>query len=285
MTGWLIYDAQQAQRNQWFAQALLHEGCLFSDLKLVLAESLTYGVADRDIFFRIDGEPVLPPDYAIVRTIYPLLSETLEHAGVRVFNRAAISHICNDKRRTYAVARSAGTPVLPTVFCDRRFFSPHAAREIGYPLVLKSAAGHGGKEVYLLEDEEALISTVSKLPADDFLLQKLLRPYGRDLRVYVLGGKILRAVMRTSGGFKSNYSLGGSASLYDLDKRDTELVYRVLAALPCPVDLVGIDLMPGIQGLIFNEIEDVVGCRMLYETTDLPVEKIFMHYIQDAMNE
>jgi gamma-F420-2:alpha-L-glutamate ligase len=45
--------------------------------------------------------------------------------------------------------------------------------------------------------------------------------------------------------------------------------------------LVGIDFLIGDKGeLIFNEIEDVVGARMLYQCTDINLVGLYLDYIQ-----
>ena len=47
------------------------------------------------------------------------------------------------------------------------------------------------------------------------------------------------------------------------------MVRRVIGAFPVVPDFVGVDLLLTDRGPVFNEVEDVVGTRMLYSCTDI----------------
>jgi glutathione synthase/RimK-type ligase-like ATP-grasp enzyme len=49
--------------------------------------------------------------------------------------------------------------------------------------------------------------------------------------------------------------------------------------------LVGIDLMYHMGKPVFNEIEDVVGCRMLYSQTDLDPVSMYLDYILQNLSK
>ncbi len=280
MTGWLIYDKKQYDINKWFADEIIKYCSEFCSMKLIIVERLKFGILDNEAFV-YDGIPAQKPDFAIVRTIYPLLSFFMESLGVRLFNQYAISKICNDKRLTYTLVSGCGIPIMPTVFHDRRFFSADQINESDFPLVLKSVSGHGGKEVFLINDINELEGKIQTLPTDDFLTQKVCGTVGRDLRVYVMGGKIIGSVLRSSDSFKSNFSLGGKAEYYTLSDKEESDVNSVIDCLSCLPDLVGIDFLPDDGRLVFNEIEDVVGTRMLYQTTNINVALEFSKYIKE----
>ena len=299
LTGWVIYDMQQYDRNRWFADRLLTCGKRIAKMELVITQQLWYGHENGQIVFKYRGRIVTPPDFAIVRTISPLLSFCLEKAGTRVYNRAEVSWICNDKRLTYAVLSCTGIPVMKTRFCDgfsepdfdgaAECFSPPSdfaeADQLytdlpEYPAVIKSASGHGGKEVFLAENQSELAACRYRLGDKPYVLQELCRPWGRDLRVYILGGKVLASILRVSDSFRSNFSLGGQAQLYSLNEQEMALVKKIIGVFPAQTDFIGIDFLVSEDGLVFNEIEDVVGTRMLYACTDLDAAEELIHYIQ-----
>ena len=295
MNCWIIYDQKQYDHNKWFADRLCEVCGQYFSTTLILAERLTFGVQDGRTVFCYEGRFLPAPEAAVCRTIFPMLSYTLEMCGTRVFNNSTISGICNDKRRTYGLVHSMGLPIMNTVFCDRRFFvpfsgtsrseSPTTALPSDYPVILKTAMGHGGREVFMIHDAAEHSAVVQSLPEDSFLLQKVLVPYGQDLRVFVLGGRIVCATMRTAPSFRSNHALGGVASYYELNADETALVNKIISGLPTVADLIGIDFLPCEGGLIFNEIEDVVGCRMIYETTDIDIAVMYAEYIRAEIAE
>lgn len=152
--------------------------------------------------------------------------------------------------------------------------------------VIKSVTGHGGQEVMTLN--EFLISDkvygeqefdASGYYNEKYVIQPLIETGTRDLRVYVIGKIIIGAVLRESViGFKSNYSLGGNVRLYTLDECQKNIVYKIINAFD--FSYVGIDfLLTSDDKLIFNEIEDVVGARMLSECTNIDYVNMFINYI------
>ena len=285
MTGWILYDLEQYHKNQWFADKLLEYGNRFARMKLILAESLQIGIEHNAYCFMYSGRRLSPPDFAVSRTIYPLLSLVLEKAGTRVFNNSLVSAICNDKRQTYTMVRSDHVEIANTLFFDKRFLDPEQLKGLSFPAILKSASGHGGKEVFYIDHYEELAEHLDLLPTDDFLLQEVCRPYGKDLRVYLMGGEILSAVLRSSEQFKSNYSLGGSAQVYSLNREEEQMVRTIVRSFPSKMDFVGIDFLFCDGRLIFNEIEDVVGTRMLYHCTKIDAAEQFMEYIREALQK
>jgi RimK family alpha-L-glutamate ligase len=284
MTGWLIYDYEQYKKNEWFANELLANCSRFCEMKLILVEKLEFGVFENRNGFKYDHSPLNAPDFAISRTIFPLLSFFLEQCGSRVFNSYDVSRYCNDKRYTYTIAAKTGIPIMNSVFRDKRFnYGIMNENSLFFPCVLKSSFGHGGTEVFLTKSYQDYKISLSRIASNDYLFQKPCKTMGTDLRVYVLNSSIITAVLRTSNGFKSNYSLGGQAERYCLSSDEEKTVYSIIKALPFNADFIGIDFLIDRGRLIFNEIEDVVGCKMLYATTQIDIAKCFSNHIKSTM--
>lgn len=278
MYGLLIYDDAGLSRNEWFIDRLIsYAKTRGEELRVTRASELFFGSENGKLFFSFpDG---ISPDYAIVRTVFPLLSECLEAYGVRVFNSSRVSRIANDKRAAHAFLAGLNIPSAKTFFTCAHTFDPTLYQ---YPLILKSAAGHGGNEVFYVENPKSAADAVEKIKGSDFLLQEIVDK-GRDVRVYLLGEKILAAVERTSRtDFRSNFSLGGDCALYEPNERMKEIVEAVRKAL-CPT-FIGVDFTFRDGVPLLNEIEDVVGARMLYKRTDLAVHELFFDEIMKEMN-
>ena len=158
------------------------------------------------------------------------------------------------------------------------YFKP-SQLPFSYPVILKAVDGHGGSEVYKIHTETELTKYLKDLRTEDFILQELCTNPGIDVRVFTLGKEILGAVKRIStSSFKSNYSLGGSATAYTLKPEEESLVKTILNLLD--FDLAGIDFILDKEGrFLFNEIEDVVGTRTLYLNYDFDVVELFLKHI------
>ena len=92
----------------------------------------------------------------------------------------------------------------------------------GAPLVVKILEGTQGKGIVLAETQKAaetIIDAFRQLKAN-FLVQEFIKEAGgADIRAFVIGEKIVAAMMRQAaqGEFRSNLHRGGTASLVKLD--------------------------------------------------------------------
>lgn len=269
----LVYDRPGLARNQWFAKTFQEKFQRRGGrLDLTLAENL-------DAF----QNPERLPDAVFMRCIRPDLSLFWEKQGVRVFNSAEVSRIANDKLETFRFAKGLGLPVM-----DSRPLDFHArlpvplAFPFPFPFVLKTVDGHGGNEVFLIDSEatlRAIVCRVENGTPRKWLVQRLADSPGLDVRVYVVGNQIVAAMKRASTtDFRSNYSLGGSAEIYELSSEEKKLVSRITSALS--LDFVGVDLIFHENRPVLNEIEDVVGSRMLYAKTNVDILERFLDYLE-----
>jgi glutathione synthase/RimK-type ligase-like ATP-grasp enzyme len=162
-----------------------------------------------------------------------------------------------------------------TVYCNGK----PSADDMELPFIAKETSGRGGKQVFLIEHADDL----AQLNDGNWIVQK---PglFGRDIRVFVVGNKVKAAVLRESASsFKANYTLGGSASLYELTASELALVERVMR--PFDFGLVGIDFIFAEDGsLMLNEIEDVVGSRTLSALSDMNIVWEYLTFIKESIS-
>lgn len=289
----LIYDSVRLARNRWFAETLT-EKCARRGWKLEMKL--------LEEFQEWSPETVGQdrPDAVFMRCTSPEFSRRYEEAGVRVFNSACVSEITNDKLKTFRHFSPLGIPMMASRELDPASLPP-------FPFVLKSRDGHGGSEVFCVHDAVELQHILEREtegrpffssssssssfsgyfgyfgPFGRWMVQSLADTPGRDLRIYVVGNEIIAAMERRSeSDFRSNYSLGGSAFRRELTDGELELAGRILKLMK--FDFAGIDLIFH-EGLpVLNEIEDVVGSRMLYAHTDLDILELFLDHAERELN-
>lgn len=260
MTGWLLYTAEGALRNR-----------AFIDFWRTAAASR--GV-QMELHLTEESLPAEKPDFAVVRAMDPALSLRLEQMGIPVFNPASVSACCNDKWKTYSLASSLGVPFPKTVYVE----DPASMPSVPYPYVLKACGGHGGTQVFLVRNDAEARAASEALRGIPSVLQEPVSDLGRDVRVYILGDRILASMLRISDtDFRSNFCLGGKAVPYTLSDEEKKMVRAFQAALP--FGLAGIDFLFDKSKAVFNEIEDVVGCRMLYAQTEIRPVELYLDWI------
>ena len=268
MNGLLLYTPEDASRSRWFV-AHLTECARALGLELTLA--LVTG-----------PDTPLPDERAelvVNRSRFAAISRRFEQAGVRCFNRAAVTQLANDKWQTDRLCRRLGLPVMDTWLCRAGEMLPADAP---FPCVVKSLAGHGGSEVFWADEPAEAARLAAGL--GDCLLQRPAARLGLDIRTYVMGDTLLAAVQRTSDrDFRSNFSLGGQAKLITPEPVLQEMALAVQAALQA--DYIGVDFIRDGSRWVVNEIEDAVGARMLYSLTPLDAADLFARHIVREMKE
>ena len=165
---------------------------------------------------------------------------------------------------------------------------------IGKDYVIKSVDGHGGSQVFSLNDDGTKHGSYRKnrdnaknniykaLQGHDCVLQKRIDSDSNDIRVYIVFGKIYAAVLRHGNdGFKSNFSLGGSVEEYFPDEEQKKIIEKFIEAFGAEqLSMAGIDFILTRDGnLIFNELEEMVGSRMLYNCSKHDIVREYVEQI------
>lgn len=213
------------------------------------------------------GAVLVSPDYrgaadvVINRSNDYRVADFYEKQGATVFNGARFCRLANDKQLCYDFMSECGVEIMPTRY--------HTV-----PFVKKPKNSHGGNGVVMCFDEKEY--------DEDFVCQKPASDLGKDVRVWVLGEKIVGAVLRSSTtDFRSNYCLGGKAERYNLSHEERSRVQKIISLVsPLGAHYYGIDFVFDGGKAVFNELEDTVGARMLYDLTDIDIIDEYINYIK-----
>jgi glutathione synthase/RimK-type ligase-like ATP-grasp enzyme len=163
-----------------------------------------------------------------------------------------------------------GVEIMESLYAGKDFDE----KNLFFPCVVKSAYGHGGNEVFLVNNRDEY----NAVKMEDAVIQRVCDTPGRDLRVYVMGREIIAAMLRVSrNDFRGNYSLGGQAFVRNLSAEETGIVNKITALFD--FGLAGVDFIFNRGKPVLNEIEDVVGARMLYAKTDINVVEKYLKFI------
>jgi ribosomal protein S6--L-glutamate ligase/gamma-F420-2:alpha-L-glutamate ligase len=265
MRGLLIYELKEIERNRSFIDRLI-----------IAAERYGHTLTVID-----DQCSTIPDaDFVFFRARNPKLSKRLEELNIRMFNRAEVNVIANDKWKAIQLVQLLGISCVPT----RKICTCSEIRE--YPVVLKTVDGYGGTQVELIDTEEQAKAFIEIHSTKTIIVQTYIETNAIDVRVFMLGSKVIGAVKRTGAenSFKSNFTLGGSVESYTLNSQQLADVQKIAKALKS--DYIGIDflLLPD-GGWLFNEIEDPVGARSYYATTKKDIAIPIMDYINNKLEE
>ena len=285
-TLWLLYDDINYAVNQGFARMMQERGePLGLNVQAVVLSELVLGMDENSQPTCLRNGKTARPDAVLSRQRDSLVSEHFERMGVPVFNNSQVCRICNDKRITYQFLQ--GLPIPQTVFLSPNQSAPPAGTQ--FPVIIKPACSHGGDRILLVHNEAEWQEAAKRILPEPALQQSVVTEAGQDLRVYVLAGKILAGVMRTARtGVVSNFKQGGHVALHELTEAERTLAQAVIDRFEkagAPLHMAGVDLLYDHGHPVLGEVEDVVGSRMLYNTSDIDIVALYLAHIAKLLND
>ena len=251
---------------------------------------------DRAISFDLeDPEPWRAFDAVLERSIsytsglYAL--RLLNSFGVPTVNTAAVAEVCGDKLTTSAMLAKAGVPQPRNVVA----FTPEAALEaieaFGYPVVLKPVVGSWGRLLAKVNDRDAAEavlehkSTLGSVQHSVFYIQEFIEKPGRDIRVIMIGDRVLTAMYRTSEHWITNTARGGSGELCPITPEIEDICLRASKAVGG--GLLGVDLVEHPKkGLVVNEINHTMEFHTMQPVSGIDIAGEIVEYtVKSAMQK
>ena len=276
--GFVVYTEYEMNRNEFFIEKLLTTAYKFS-IKLipVIFEKIKISSERNNRIICYDGRIIDYPDFVIMRMMNYNLAKMFENMGIKVFNSSEISKIADNKYLTYLKMKEIGVPVMDT------FLNTDISEgNLFYPNVTKPIDSKGGDRVFLNHNLSEYKKNIESYKNTNFIIQKVASDIGKDLRVYVIGQEIVTSILRTSNdGFLSNFCRGGNATIYKLNRKEINIVRHIMKYIK--FDYAGIDFVFDDGKIILNEIENVVGARMVYSKTNINIAEKLMKYIDSTI--
>jgi len=187
--------------------------------------------------------------------------------GVTVLNPPRAVETCVDKYLTNVRLLTAGLPVPDTIVCQRSDDALAAFAQLGGDVVVKPLFGAEGRGMVRVTDAEVAWRTFRAIEQTGgvLYLQRFVRHPGWDVRAFVLGGRVIAAMRRSSrGDWRTNVAQGGTAERIELASAEQELALRAADAVGAVV--AGVDLLPGPGGEWYViEVNAVPGWRAINE--------------------
>ena len=157
------------------------------------------------------------------------LVSRLEKTGITMVNSREVVEISSDKYRSYVKLQDFGltqpkTALIPN---EENWKKAFESLETDYPIIMKTLEGSKGVGVLFVESERQMDGLIQLLYSQnediDLLIQEYIKTDG-DIRVLVLGGKIIASMKRSvvEGDFRSNVSQGAAVAEYELSELEVE---------------------------------------------------------------
>jgi ribosomal protein S6--L-glutamate ligase len=240
--------------------------------------------------FRSAGRTLAEFDAVLVRTMPPGSLEQVvfrmdclgryEASGGVVINPARAIEAAVDKFLTSAKLQAAGLLTPRTICCQTADEALVAFEQLGGDVVLKPLFGSEGRGITRLNDE-ALALRAFKMLAQlgaVLYLQEFVAHEGCDLRLLIIGGRILAMRRRNLLDWRTNISRGAVGEAFLPDDHLAEIARRAADAVGAP--LAGVDLLPGKDGKLYTiEVNAVPGWKGLAKALQVDVARLVLDFV------
>jgi RimK family alpha-L-glutamate ligase len=201
----------------------------------------------------------------------------LEASGVLVLNPPKAIEAAVDKYLTTARLAAAGLRVPRTAVAQTTDEACQLFAELSGDVVLKPLFGGEGRGLTRLNDPD-LARRAFRLLEDlggVIYLQQFIPHAGRDLRLLVIGKRVVGMQRVSTGDWRTNISRGARAEPLEVTPQLADLAQRCAAAVGAP--LAGVDLLPGLDGELYAiEVNAVPGWQALARCTGVDVARLVL---------
>jgi gamma-F420-2:alpha-L-glutamate ligase len=209
----------------------------------------------------------------------------LERLGVPTFNSSHSIEAVKDKLYTQQILAASNLPVPKTMLARYPLNIDLIEKVIAFPAVVKTISGTQGTGVFLcetkshLEDLMQLMDT-AKTNANFIIQEFIHNSRGRDLRVFVVGGRVIACMERISkdGSFKANFSRGGEVKEYPVNEEIEWLATESARILG--LDITGIDLLFDGEHFKVCEANSSPGFKGLEKCCPVSIPDTIFDFIQ-----
>ena len=294
MNGWILYKNKIAE--SWETQKLVEE-FKKQDIKIRVVHP-----DDVDIFVdRDDRKSILVagkaralPDFVIPRTgsgttyFIKAIIRHLERLGVILINGSDSIDTVKDKLYTQQVLGESNLPVPKTLLVKHPINVEWVEQNIGFPAIIKTLSGSFGAGVFLTENKKQFkqlvkMAEITKKSYNIIVQEFIEDSWGKDIRVFVLNGKVFGCMMRqsTDDDFRANITRGGEGIPYQITE-EIEFLGGESARL-LGLDIAGVDLLFSNGGYKICEVNSSPGFEGMDKFTHTNIAEDIVHYVKYKM--
>lgn len=295
-----IVNFMKKQENNLLAKRLMQEAENFNcEIKIFnnYAFFISYQKDKIDIYY--DEKKFNPKDYL---AFVPVLSiqenleddtfflDCIKEKNKTMINDPVAIRLAKNKIKSLFVLANAGLPIIPSAVSFGAYkLGPLLKMAKTEDFICKASRGSAGKGVALIKSKMSLISifemiATQNIPASSLLFQKFISEAGgKDIRLIVVGNKIVAAMKRSSQGidFRSNLSgVGKGTSVDKLPDKVKKIAIKAIKTLG--LDYGGVDILISKKGPLIIEVNSNPGFKIEQVTGKNIGKEILKHIIKRA---
>jgi len=207
-----------------------------------------------------------------------------EMMGTYSVNESVAISRSRDKLRSLQLLARKGIGLPVTAFAHDTKATGALLKTVGNaPVVIKLLEGTQGVGVVLAETQKAAESVIEAfrgLEANIMVQEFIKEAGGADLRCFVVGEKVVAAMMRKGkeGEFRSNLHRGGSAEVVRITPEERSTAIRAAKAMG--LNVAGVDLLRSNHGPVIMEVNSSPGLEGIENATGKDVAGNIVTFIE-----
>jgi RimK family alpha-L-glutamate ligase len=243
---------------------------------------------NEQIFY--NEKPLPLPDVFIPRYVTTyfshMISRYYEKGKTLVLNVSSARKAAKDKLLTLQYLAQKNIPVPKSILAKFPLNISFVEKHISYPIIVKKSEGSEGRGIMLSENREQLEDLTEMLEESvdvrkfNLILQEFVSTKkGKDIRVFVIGGRAIGAILRTGkkGDFKANFSGGGTVEKFPLNSEIEWLAVESTKILG--LDVAGVDILFDTNGYKICEVNASPYFEGFEKATGLNIAKEIFKYL------
>ena len=291
MNGWILY--KNPIEESWETNKLVEE---FNKQGI---EVRVVNPNDVDIFVDRDdrksiivgGKPRALPDFVIPRTgsgttyFIKAIIRHLERLGVTLINGSNAIDTVKDKLYTQQVLGESNLPVPKTLLVRHPIKLEWVEKNLTFPVIIKTLSGSFGAGVFMAEDKKQFkqllkMAEITKKSYNIIVQEFIKDSWGKDLRVFVLNGKVVGCMMRQAvdDDFRANITRGGEGIPYQIDENIEWLGGESARLLG--LDIAGVDLLFDNGGYKICEVNSSSGFEGMDKFTHTNIAEDIVNFVK-----
>ncbi|WP_297518357.1 30S ribosomal protein S6--L-glutamate ligase [Flavobacterium sp.] len=287
-----IYQKAVAQRTGLRIGLLASNPELYSNRRIMEAGEMRghemHFLNIKECYMKLDavkpeihyrGGKILDNFDAIIPRIRPsitfygcALTRQFEAMKVYCLNSAKAITQSRDKLYSLQLLLHHGVDIPTTGFANSPLDTDDLIKMVGgTPLIVKLLEGTQGKGVVLAETKkaaESVINAFKSLNANILVQEFIKEADGKDLRLFVVDGKVVAAMQREAapGEFRANIHMGGTASVVKVTPEEKRIAIKAAKAMDLKV--AGVDIIRSSKGPLLLEVNSSPGLEGIEGATN-----------------
>jgi RimK family alpha-L-glutamate ligase len=245
----------------------------FSDLVARIAMNPQISIKDLDVIRDLGVLLVRPIGRgSLDEVIFQMdMLHKLWRTGLPIINQPSAIEKAVDKYYALTLLSERGISVPRTVITESISEALKAFRAFGGEAIVKpvfGSRGIGAARISNVDVAERVFRTL-RFYRHVIYVQEFV-PHGkRDIRMFVIGGKVVAAMYRVSKSWKTNVSQGSTPVKANPVTETEHLALESASAIGC--EIAGVDILESDAGLLVNEVNSQPGWKGLQSTTNTDI--------------